>query len=66
MKKQEGVKTVILSGLRATVIMDDGAALEEDDVKAAIEGKKMKFVSMEKTEISRPKAAYELTVTGAT
>ena len=66
MNSQKGVKTVILSGLRATVIMDDGVALDEAKVKAAIEGKKMKFVSMEKTEISRPKVAYELAVSGAT
>ncbi|MGJ8724937.1 MAG: hypothetical protein ACSHYB_10310 [Roseibacillus sp.] len=66
MKSQEGVKTVILSGLRATVIMDDGAALDEAKVKAAIKGKKMEFVSMEKTQITRPVAAYELVVSGAT
>ena len=46
--------------------MDDGAALDEAKVKEAIEGKKMKFVSMEETEITRPKVAYELVVSGAT
>lgn len=66
MKSQEGVKTVILSGLRATVIMDGDAALDEAKVKAAIEGKGMSFTSMEKTDIIRPKAAYQLVVSGAT
>ena len=66
LKSQEGVKTVILSGLRATVIMDGDAALDEAKVKAAIEGKGMSFTSMEKTDIIRPKAAYQLVVSGAT
>lgn len=66
MKSQEGVKTVILSGLRATVIMDSDGALDEDKVKAALKGKGMGFVSMEKTEMTRPKVAYELVVSGAT
>lgn len=60
------MKTVILSGLRATVIMDGEAALDEAKVKAAIKGKGMKFVSLEKTEVVRPKVAYELAVEGAT
>lgn len=46
--------------------MEGDASLDEDKVKAAIKGKGMGFVSMEKTEITRPKAAYELVVSGAT
>lgn len=66
MSSQEGVKTVILSGLRATVIMDDGASLDEAKVKAAIKGKGMGFESMEKVELMKPKVAYNLVVKGAT
>lgn len=46
--------------------MDGDAALDEAKVKAAIEGKGMSFTSMEKTDIIRPKAAYQLVVSGAT
>lgn len=66
MKSQAGVKTVILSGLRATVIMEEGAALNEAKVKAALKGKGMGFESMAKTEVVKPKAVYELAVSGAT
>lgn len=66
MSSQTGVKTVILSGLRATVIMDGDATLDKSKVKAAIEGKGMGFISMEETELTRPKAAYALSVSGAT
>ncbi len=66
MNSQEGVKTVILSGLRATVIMKKGSSLDEAKVKAALEGEKMKFVSLAATNVIRPKAAYVLSVEGAT
>lgn len=66
MNSQAGVKTVILSGLRATVIMDEGAALNEAKVKAALKGKGMGFESMVKTEVVKPKVVYELAVSGAT
>ena len=66
MNSQEGVKAVILSGLRATVIMNGDAALDEAKVKASLKGKGMTFVSMEKAEMTRPKVAYELAVSGAT
>ncbi len=46
--------------------MEDGSSLSEAQVKSAIESKGMTFVSMEKAELTRPKAAYELAVTGAT
>ena len=66
LNSQEGVKAVILSGLRATVIMNGDAALNEAKVKASLKGKGMTFVSMEKAEMTRPKVAYELAVSGAT
>lgn len=46
--------------------MDGDAALDEAKVKAALKGKGMGFASMEKQEITRPKVAYELIVSGAT
>jgi hypothetical protein len=46
--------------------MNDGASLDEAKVKAALQGKGMGFESMEKTELTRPQAAYSLVVSGAT
>lgn len=56
----------MMSGMRATVFTADGASLEEADVKAAIEGKKLKFISFEKAELEKPTVAYNLVVSGAT
>ena len=46
--------------------MKEGTSLNEAKVKAAIKGKGLVFESMETTQITRPKVAYELVVTGAT
>jgi len=61
-----GVENVMMSGMRATVFTAEGASLDEASVKAAIEGKKLKFISFEKTGLSKPTAAYQLVVSGAT
>ena len=56
----------MLSGLRATVIMKEGSTLDQAKVEAAVKGKGMKFISMEKADVVRPQVAYQLVVEGAT
>ena len=46
--------------------MEPGKSLDSDKVKAAIEGKRLRFVSLTETTVPRPKAAYVLAVSGAT
>ncbi len=57
---------MILSGLRATVIMEGEGVLDEEKVKASIEGKGMGLKSIEQVELAPPKDAYVLSVSGAT
>jgi len=61
---QEGVKTILLSGLRATVFMEEGKTLDEAKVKAAIESKKLKFESFGETNLVKPTAAYVIAIEG--
>lgn len=61
---QDGVKKILLSGYRATVIMKDGKALDETKTKEAIVGKGLTMESFEKTKIAIPEKAYALVVTG--
>jgi hypothetical protein len=46
--------------------MDEGKSLDAERVKAAVEGRKLKFVSLEEVSVPRPRAAYVLAVSGAT
>ena len=63
-KAQDGVKKILLSGYRATVVMADGKALDEEKTKAAIVGKGLTFESYEKADVVVPEAGYVLAVTG--
>jgi prolyl-tRNA editing enzyme YbaK/EbsC (Cys-tRNA(Pro) deacylase) len=60
------VKTVLLSGLRATVVMESGKHLDEAKLKADIEARRLTFVSLSEVTVPRPKAAYVVAVSGAT
>lgn len=62
---QEGVKSILLSGPRATVIMEEGTSLDEAKLKASIEAKRMTFISLETKTVPRPKAAYVLAAAGS-
>ena len=64
LKTQDGVNKILLSGLRATVIMADGSALDEDKVSKALQSKNLGLVSFAKTEAVIPEAAYVLRVSG--
>jgi len=63
-KTQDGIKTIMISGLRATVFMEEGKTLEEASISKAITSKGIKFVSMSKETLVAPKAEYVLTITG--
>ena len=63
-KSQEGVKKILLSGYRATVVMSDGKTLDEEKTKAAIVAKGLTFESYEKADVVVPQAGYVLAVTG--
>ena len=64
MQAQDGVKTILLSGLRASVMMEDGKKLDEAKVKEAVAAKGLTFVSMEETKMAAPKASYVLQAAG--
>ena len=49
---------MMMSGVRATLVLEDGADLSEADVKQALEDNGLKFGSFEKRQIDRPAAAY--------
>lgn len=66
LKKQEGVKTILLSGMRATVVMEDGAKLDEAKVKDAFAPMRLTFVSMEVVDRPVPVAMYNLAAKGVT
>ncbi|MCP5535649.1 MAG: hypothetical protein H7A51_05360 [Akkermansiaceae bacterium] len=63
-KTQEGVKKILLSGLRATVLMEDGRELDKEKTTKALVAQGLGLASFEKQESAVPEAAYLLTVTG--
>jgi len=46
-------------------MMAEGMKLDEAKVKAALEGKRLEFVSLSEVEMPKPVAAYSLKVKGA-
>ena len=65
MQAQEGVKAVHVSGLRSTVIMEDGKALDEAKLRDAMGSKRLKLVSLEVADQAKPKLVYGMKVKGA-
>lgn len=63
-KSQDGVKDVLLSGYRATVLMKDGMTLDKRKTKKAIVSKGLKMVSLEQSETEIPASAYQLKASG--
>jgi|GEM_PF-3184442 len=60
----EGVKSVTLSGLRATVKLNDGATLDEKTVTDVLVKKGLAFVSKTPAATDAPKVVYVLSVGG--
>ncbi|QQL45998.1 hypothetical protein [Sulfuriroseicoccus oceanibius] len=55
---------ILLSGLRATLVMNDGATLEEATVKKALTEKGLKITSFTAEQATEPAATYHLKVAG--
>ena len=64
LETQPGVKKILLSGMRASVLMEEGKALDEAKLKQAFTSNKLELVSLEVTEAKLPKAAYVLQAAG--
>ncbi len=58
MDSLDGVNHKMMSGRRATLVLNRGAKLSEAEVKAALKDKGLKFESFEKLRITRPTAAF--------
>ena len=50
--------------MRASVLMEEGKALDEAKLKDAFKAKKLEMVSLEVTQARMPKAAYVLQASG--
>lgn len=61
---QSGVKKVKLSGLRATVFVEEGTDLDKEEITKQLTAKGLSLVSMETGEIGAPVAAYTIKVKG--
>lgn len=64
MEKQDGVKKVILSGMRATVRMEDGKSLDKEKITDAFGAHRLKLVSMEVVERPAPVAIFHMQASG--
>ena len=50
--------------MRATVLMEEGQALDEAKLKEALKAKKLEFISLEVKDAKIPKAAWVLQASG--
>ena len=58
MESLDGIDSMMMSGTRATLVLEDNAKLSEAEVAKALKEKGLKFESLEKQKIPRPAAAY--------
>ena len=66
MSTLEGVRKILVSGLRASVVMEEGKTLVEAKVKDALGAQKLNFVSMEVVERPLPKVIFKMEAKGVT
>jgi len=64
LKGIEGIKAMKLSGLLATIEMEDGKELSEAQLKPILGSQNVNLVSVEQTTIAAPKAVYLAEATG--
>ena len=64
MQEQEGIKMMLLGGLRFTLVLEEGKELDEAEVKAAVESKRLGFVSLEVIERPQPTISYRIPARG--
>lgn len=60
----EGIDSVVLSGLRATITMKDGGTLPVAEISKALSAKGLEFSSQEVVAEDKPVAVYVLNVAG--
>ena len=58
MESMDGIDRMLMSGTRATLVLEEGAVLTEADVQRALEDNGLVFESMQQHVIERPAAAY--------
>ena len=58
MESLDGVERLMMSGTRATLVLEGGAELTEEEVKRAVEAKGLTFDSFEEVRVERAAAAY--------
>lgn len=58
MESLDGVDRMLMSGTRATLVLDEDADLTEADVEQALEDEGLTFESLEELEVERAAAAY--------
>ena len=58
MDSVDGIDRMFVSGTRATFTLEKDAKIDEGALKKALEKNKLEFVSLEKRETKRAKAAY--------
>lgn len=66
MTAQDGVKSVLVSGMRSTVVMKEGKSLSEEKLTDAMGAKKLKLVSVKVVEQPVATIVYNMKVKGAT
>lgn len=64
LSSQDGVDKVLLSGLRGTIIMKDGAKLDEAKVKAALGNGGLGLSSLTETTLPIPTSMFRLDASG--
>ncbi|MDG1498922.1 MAG: hypothetical protein P8N31_13385 [Planctomycetota bacterium] len=58
MESLDGVERLMMSGRRATLVLEPGAVLTEARLKEAFKAERLVFESMERVEVSPAGAAY--------
>ena len=58
MESLDGVAQMWMSGVRATLVLEEGATLTEDAARKALEDQGLEYGSLEQRTIERPAAAY--------
>jgi len=58
MESLTGIDRMMMSGTRATLVLDAGVDLKPAVVKKALEDKGLKFEGIERQVVARPAAAY--------
>lgn len=66
MESLEGVDRWLMNGVRATLVLTDGADLTEGEVRLALAAQGLEFGSLERHAMARPGSAFVAATPGAT